>query len=353
MTPLEYYQKKIAAGEILPDPQQYLVMARFDQLHQQLLAPSQRSFWPWCQKKPFRGLYLWGSVGIGKTFLVDTFYYTLPFPEKQRVHFYAFMRQIHEELRTLQGTKNPLRHIAQVWAKQTRVLCLDELIIHDIADALLLGNLLRALIDAGICVIFTANVPPDDLYRNGIQRHLFLPTIAYFKRHLDVIELNVAEDYRTNYGREKRYYHYPLTVENEARMAADFAFFSKGVSPIETPLIICHRKIRVKKYADGVAWFDFLDICNIPRSQEDYLAIVAQFHTILVSGLVAIAANNHDLARSFIRFIDVLYDAKTRLIITADQPIEQIYTAGPLLFEFARTRSRLTQMQGLQWGSEE
>lgn len=350
MTPLEYYQQKIASGEILPDPQQEGVIQRFQALYEQLLTPP-KSSWHWGRKKTLRGLYLWGSVGIGKTFLSDTFYYTLPFPQKRRLHFYAFMRQVHGELAALQGVKNPLKHIAKTWAEHTRVLCLDELVIHDIADALVLGNLLRALIDAGICLIFTANVPPDELYRHGLQRHLFLPTIAYLNQHLEVVQLSANEDYRANYASEKRYYRYPLTAENEASMAEDFAFFAKNNPSEFRPLTICQRPIRVRKYADGVVWFDFLDICGVPRSHEDYLAIVSQFHTILVSNLTIISAREHDLARSFIRFIDVLYDAKVRLIMTAAQPISQIYTEGPLLFEFARTASRLTQMQSPQWRS--
>ncbi len=349
MTPFEYYQKKIATGEILNDPQQLAVIEKFQTIYKVLLQQPLGFISRFRKKHPPRGLYLWGSVGIGKTFLMDTFYYSLPFEEKQRIHFYAFMQEVHHQLRTLQGTKNPLQSIAKNWAQKTRVLCFDELIVNDIADALLLGGLFKALFEQGICLIITSNAPPDDLYKNGLQRELFLPAIAQIKTNLEVVHLQIIDDYRTYYGKHSDYYWYPLTTKTLENMEQSFLKFSQGALPKLTPLQINDRMIRVKKQADAIVWFDFMDICGIPRSQEDYLALTKQFHTILVSNLTRIGAHENDLARSFIRFIDVLYDNQIRLVIAAAQPIEQIYTSGQLLFEFARTRSRLTQMQSGDW----
>jgi cell division protein ZapE len=341
MTPLTYYHQKIASGEILPDAQQLAVMTQFEAIYQHLLLKKPR----W-RKTPIHGLYLWGNVGIGKTFLVDTFFYALPFDDKLRLHFYAFMQQVHADLKSLQGQKNPLKQIAKNLAARARVICLDELLVTDIGDAMVLGGLIQALLLAGICLVFTANVPPDDLYKNGLQRERFLPAIASMNWHLDVVHLQIVDDYRQRQQAHKKFYFYPCTVEAQKSMEECFRYFSQGVQPSVASLQILGREIKVIKQAEGVVWFDFLAICGKPRGQDDYLELVRQFHTILVSNLTAIAAENLDLARTFIKFVDVLYDAKIRLIIAAAQPIELIYPEGRLAFEFARTRSRLVEMQG-------
>lgn len=350
MSPLEYYQKKIASGEILPDPQQMVVMQRCETLYQQLL--TERGGWlsRWRHKTPPRGLYLWGSVGIGKTFLLDTFYYCLPFTDKLRSHFYAFMRAVHAELQTLQGSKNPLQQLAKNWAEKARIICLDELLVHDIADAMVLGNLFTALFQQGVCLMFSANIAPDDLYHNGLQRELFLPAIAQIKAHTEVIHLCTSDDYRAHSDQSERFYWYPLTTAALTNLARCFAHYAEGQTVTDAPLSICHRDIAVIKRAETVVWFDFMAICGKPRSQEDYLALVQQFRMICISNVPAISPKDSDLARSFIRFIDVLYDAKVRLALAAALPIEQLYTAGDLIDEFARTRSRLLQMQSAQWG---
>lgn len=342
------YQKAVASGEIIADSQQLSVLAKFEELYQALTT---KKLFAWRQEAP-KGLYLWGSVGIGKTFLMNLFYHALPFSEKLRTHFLPFMQQVHAELRDLQGTKNPLQKIAKNWAEKTRVICFDELIVNDIADAMLLGGLLDALFQQGICVCFTANLPPDRLYENGLQRELFLPTIDHIKAHTDVIHLTMTDDYRTVPGRTNRYYHYPLTTAARDQLQQDFMAFSQGDTAQQAPLVICDRPIAVIKQAGKVAWFDFLTICNVPRGADDYLAIAQQFETVIVSNIIAIGANESNMARCFIQLVDVFYDAKTRLIISAALPIDQLYPAGQLVFEFARTRSRLTQMQSADWPSE-
>lgn len=353
MSPLEYYHKKLASGEILEDAQQLAVMREFESIYQQLLAPSPGFFQKMLKKKPQPGLYLWGEVGIGKTFLLDTFFYCLSFPEKLRIHFYAFMRSVHEELRGLQGSKNPLQIIARNWAKKTRVICFDELIVTDIGDAMLLGELFTALFQQGVCLIFTSNVAPDDLYRNGIQRGQFLPAIDQIKQHCRVIQVSIRKDYRADYLHRAQYYWFPVNQENLQKMQDSFSWFSQGSVVTSEPLTLCHRHVKVIKRSDKVVWFDFFAICGKPRSHEDYLALVERFEAVFVSGLPVIAAKERDLARSFIRFVDVLYDAKTRLVILAADAIEKLYVAGDLAFEFNRTKSRLTQMQSKDWNEVE
>lgn len=341
MTPLTYYHQKIASGEILPDAQQLAVMTQFDAIYHSLLGKKSK-FW---RKPKVRGLYLWGNVGIGKTFLVDTFYYSLPFDDKLRLHFYAFMQQVHARLKTLQGQKNPLKHIAKNLAAGARVICLDELLVTDIGDAMVLSGLIQALLAAGICLVFTANVPPDELYKNGLQRERFLPAITCIKQHLDVVHLQIMDDYRQRQQAHRAFYFYPCTAEAHKNMEDCFNHFAQGAQTSFVSLQILGREIKILKQADGVVWFDFSVICGKPRSQEDYLVLAQQFHTILVSNLTAIAAEDSDLARTFIKFVDVLYDAKIRLIIAAAQPIDNIYPdTGRLSFEFARTRSRLLEM---------
>jgi cell division protein ZapE len=344
---LQHYQRMLASGEILEDPQQGLAAQKFQELYEGFIA--EKKIWRPFFQKPIKGLYLWGSVGIGKTFLMDTFYYFLPFEYKWRTHFLPFMQEIHIALQSLQGTKNPLKVIAKRWAKKTRVIFFDELVVHDVADALILGNVLDAFYEYKICTIFTSNVAPDDLYKNGIQRALFLPTIEKIKQHNESIHLHISEDYRIRHAVHKKYYWSPLTTAAQENMEKAFATFSAGIAPSTEPLILYEREIRFQKRAGDVIWFDFLDLCDIPRNKDDYLEIVKKFRTVCVSNVVPIHADENNLARSFIQLIDILYDSKTRLVISAALPIAQIYTEGKLLFEFDRTKSRLTQMQSEIW----
>jgi cell division protein ZapE len=350
MNLLEHYQRTVASGEILEDSQQRSAIQKLQTICESLVA--EKGFLSHFSNTTPKGLYLWGSVGIGKTFLMDTFYHFLPFENKWRTHFLPFMHEVHAALYALQGIKNPLKEIAKRWSQKTRVICFDELVVNDVADALVLGGLLDAFFAHKICMIFTSNVAPDDLYKNGIQRDLFLPTIEKIKNYNEVVHLSVVDDYRTRYPGHAKHYWSPLTTTAQENMQQAFVLFSQGTTASTTPLVIYEREIPIKKAAGNVIWFDFLDICGVPRSQDDYLVIAQKFHTILISNLTPIRASENDLARSFIQLIDILYDAKVRLIISAALPIDQIYTEGKLLFEFNRTRSRLIQMQSESWEKE-
>ena len=256
---------------------------------------------------------------------------------------------IHEQLGQLQGEAHPLGVIAKNLAKEVRVICFDELVVNDIADAMLAAGLLEALYMQKICLLFTSNSPPDDLYLKGIQRDSFLPAIELIKKNSEVVHITSSNDYRLRNYREDAFYYSPLNTDAEEKLETQFSKMSHQAPASKQPLRIYERDIRVRKIADGVVWFDFLDLCGIPRSQDDYLAIASHFHTIIVSNVTPIHPEQNDLARSFINLIDVLYDANKKLIISADKPIEQLYLCGRMLFEFARTRSRLMEMQTLAW----
>lgn len=354
-SPLQYYQQQINNGNLLADDRQQQVVEKMQLLYEALLQQQKSTFIKKIttsfkrHKYRIKGLYLWGSVGAGKTFLMDIFYNSLPFPHKIRIHFHKFMQQIHLQLKNNQGIANPLRMIAKQFAKQGTILCLDEFMVTDIADAMILAGLLQALIEKNIFLVFTSNLPPDELYKNGLQRQRFLPAIELIKAHNEIVHLQTAVDYRKHTLDNSRLYWYPLDIVTWNNLEYHFTKYAANAVPNAEPLLIYERKISVKKRADRVVWFNFMDLCGIPRNQDDFLFIAEHFHTVLISDVVAIREQQRDLAWSFIKLIDVLYDSHTRLIIGASVAIDHLYDNGPLSFEFARTRSRLMQMQSVSW----
>lgn len=350
-TPLERYQQLLKEKKIFQDTQQAEVIHALQTLYDQLTEKKS-----WLKKffahKKSGGLYLWGNVGIGKSFLMDLFFNSLPFPQKIRLHFHEFMREIHIELASLQGSTNPLVKIAKKWAAKTRIICFDEFMVNNIVDAMLVGELLKALYAENIYFIFTTNIPPDELYKNGLQRQRFLPAIDEIKKNSQVIHLKTISDYRLHFADKGKFYWCPLDELTQKNMEENFSFFSQQATIDSKPLNILGRAIPIIKKADGVVWFNFLDLCDIPRSQNDYLEIVKQFHTVLVSNLKPMTANQTDLAESFVKLIDILYDHKIRLIIAAAVSLEDLYVGGKLQVIFARTRSRLIEMQAPEFASQ-
>lgn len=355
MTPLTLYQEKIAAGLIEKDPQQFEVIQQLEKIYKKLIQQDRASksflgalLHPFIASHSVPGLYLWGSVGVGKTFLIDLFYSCVPV-KKMRVHFHDFMKNIHQQLGQLRGQKNPLEKIAKHITDQAHVLCLDEFMVHDIADAMILTNLLTALFDNHICLITTSNVEPDNLYKNGLQRELFLPAIALIKQHTTVFHIISHHDYRLMPLTQAGVYFTPLDKNAEDNMEKAFAHCA-GKEPISTePIEILDRPIRIRKKAGDTIWFDFLDLCNIPRSQNDYIEIAKQYKTVLISHIPVIRADQHNLITAFIHLIDIFYDNHIRVIISAEAPIEDLYPAGRLRFSFARTQSRLIEMQSIDY----
>lgn len=295
-----------------------------------------------------RGVYMFGGVGRGKSFLMDCFFQAVPVVRKTRLHFHEFMREVHRELAELQGTVNPLDVLGRNIAKRYRLICFDEFHVADITDAMILHRLLDALFDHGVGFVTTSNFRPDDLYPNGLHRDRILPAIALLNQKLEVINVDNGTDYRRRELEHLRLYHSPLGAAADAEM--DQAFTRLAEAHDEDPVLhIEHREIRARRKAGGVVWFDFKTLCGGPRSQNDYLEIATQFHTVLLSDVPRMSARLASEARRFTWLVDVLYDRRVKLILSAEVPPEALYTEGPLAHEFPRTVSRLNEMQSAEF----
>tara|TARA_B100000315_G_scaffold161283_2_gene149720 strand:- start:960 stop:2195 length:1236 start_codon:yes stop_codon:yes gene_type:complete len=351
-TPLGRYQGMLARGELSTDESQASVVVKLEDLFARLVAGGHSGrlgkAWKWLRRtpaQPERGMYLWGGVGRGKTMLMDLFYECLPPGQRLRIHFYRFMQRVHHELTGLAGTANPLERVADHFAEETQVLCFDELFVSDIGDAMILGELLDALFARGVTLVATSNVAPDALYAKGLQRRRFLPVIEVLKTHCDVREIVSETDYRLRVLERAEIYHQPLDAAAEAGLTRYFAQLAPDEAEDDVSLEVEHRDIRVKRLADDVAWFDFADLCEGPRSQIDYVELARVFHAVLISGVPQFTYRREDAARRFISLVDEFYGRNVKLIVSAEAQIEQLYLGDRLRFEFERTVSRLLEMQ--------
>lgn len=347
MTPKTIYQQKLDNQEISFDAQQAVIIDKLDEIFDRLIKNHEtKASWlnKWRQKKIVKGLYLWGSVGIGKTFMMDCFYDALPM-KKMRTHFHRFMRSVHDDLTAIQGVKNPLRAIAKKISTNATVICFDEFLVTNIADAMILSELFQGLFDEGITLITSSNTAPDLLYKDGLQRERFLPAIELIKTYTEVIHLHTLKDYRKQHIQQAGVYYHPMNDETLKHMESCFTHFSRGAANSSEPIEICNREIPIINQAGSVIWFDFDAICEKPRSQRDYLEIVKKYHTMLVSNLRYIKPAEKGLIRSFIHLVDILYDSHCRLIISSQVEIDKIYTAGDAIEPYQRTYSRLIEMQ--------
>jgi cell division protein ZapE len=290
-----------------------------------------------------RGVYIWGGVGRGKSFLMDAFFSTVAIKRKARVHFHAFMRDVHEDLARLKNEADPLATVAAHIARKWRLICFDEFHVADIADAMILGRLLSALFRHGVVFVMTTNYAPDGLWPDGLQRERFLPTIALLKQWLDVMEVDAGVDYRLRTLEQVESYHVPLDARADAALAAAFDAMRAG-SDDDPKLTIEGRTLTARRRAGSVAWFDFATLCDGPRSQRDYLELACRFSVLLVSGIPRMTAEMGDRARRFTWLVDILYDHRVKLLATAAAPPEELYPEGPNSREFARTVSRLAEM---------
>lgn len=291
-----------------------------------------------------RGVYLYGGVGRGKSFLMDCFYSAVPLRRKTRLHFHEFMREVHRELAELQGTVNPLDELGKRMAQKYRLICFDEFHIADITDAMILHRLLKAMFDNGIGFVTTSNFRPDELYPNGLHRSRIIPAIELLNEHLQVVNVDNGTDYRHRTLEQLNLYHQPLGEAADAALTQ--AFDRLAESQDEDPrLLIESREIRARRKAGGVVWFDFKSLCGGPRSQNDYLEIAAQFHTVVLSDVPHMPVRMASEARRFTWLIDVLYDRRVKLIMSAEVQPEGLYTEGPMSHEFPRTVSRLNEMR--------
>jgi cell division protein ZapE len=352
MTPLDYYNEQCTKGVIFKDPQQLNAMQHLQRVFKQIMEEHEKreGFFSLFHKKHLvKGLYIHGGVGIGKTFMMDCFYHCLPFPQKMRMHFHQFMQLVHQELKKHQGETDPLQIIAKEFAKKYMLLCFDEFFVSDITDAMLLGRLFRALFSQGVCLVTTSNVAPDDLYKNGLQREQFLPAIAMIKQNTDIVHILTKVDYRLRHLKEAGVFYSPLNEEASKKMQITFNTLI-GDEPVSTdPIEILGRKINVKKRAGKIVWFEFADICTVPRSQNDYLVIAKEFNTVLISDIPIIPPNAKDTICLFICMVDVFYDARVRLVISAAEAVDELYSRGYMILEYTRTHSRLLEMQSTDY----
>jgi cell division protein ZapE len=295
-----------------------------------------------------RGVYMWGGVGRGKSFLMDSFFAVVPVQRKTRLHFHEFMREVHRELEELKGTADPLNELARRVAKRYRLICFDEFHVSDIADAMILYRLLDPLFSAGVQFVMTSNYDPDLLYPDGLHRDRLLPAIELIKSKLDVINVDAGTDYRKRTLSQVKAYHTPLGAAADQALRADFA--KLAAVPDESPILrIEKRELKALRKADGVVWFDFATLCGGPRSQNDYLELASRFHAVILSEVPKMSPRNASEARRFTWLIDVFYDHKVKLLMSAEVPVEELYVEGPMANEFARTVSRITEMQSKEY----
>ena len=308
-----------------------------------------------------RGVYFYGGVGRGKSFLMDTFYAVTKVRRKTRIHFHAFMRNVHDELRTLKHEADPLVAVAERLAERYRLICFDEFHVSDIADAMILGRLLSHCFENGIVFVMTSNYAPDKLYPEGLQRQNFLPTIALIKDNMDVVEVDSGVDYRRRTLEQDNVYHWPLGEDTDVRLAATFSRIATSKVAQEKKITIYGRDIVLRKRAEDVIWFDFAALCETPRSQNDYLELAQANHTLILSNVPMLGTKDANVIRRFTLLVDVLYDHRVKLIMSAAAPLTDISKVDEaltdsdtrrVLNEFSRTTSRLTEMQSAEYMSE-
>lgn len=356
-SPMQRYQQDLARQGFVRDASQQRAVEHLQRLYDELLQSETRGRRTFFQLMgvgrknlpPVKGLYFWGGVGRGKTYLMDIFYEALPFERKMRVHFHRFMRRIHRELKTLDGVKNPLEKVADRIVHEARIICFDEFFVSDITDAMLLGTLMEKLFDRGVTLVATSNIVPERLYENGLQRARFLPAIQLICQHTEVVNVDGGVDYRLRTLEKAELYHFPLDEQADRVLMDSFLRLAPDQHRENVELKVEGRPVRARFLADDVAWFDFTALCDGPRSQNDYIELSREFHAVLLSGVPVLGLSRDDQARRFINLVDEFYDRGVKLIISAEVAIVDLYAGGNLSFEFERTVSRLLEMQTLEY----
>lgn len=345
---LEQYQALVKRGDIQSDASQLKALELLEGIYQRVQRKVKSSWWPLSKEVSTKGLYLWGNVGTGKTYVMDLFYEALTVP-KMRLHFHRFMKMVHEQLKTFEHKKNPLNLLAKQIAGQAKVICFDEFVVTNIVDAMILGRLLEALFDQGIVFVATSNTAPDDLYKGGLQRELFLPAIEFIKTYTTVMSMDSEEDYRLKKEDITEVFLSPINDENEKRFADYLHAHDIVLSDVELDLV--GRKVIALGASTSSVYFDFKVLCETDRSQLDYIAIAEQYDTVFVRGLPKISREKHNYISRWISLIDVLYDSKTQLICLSEVPIAEIYTEGEYSKSYERTLSRLYEMQSADYSA--
>lgn len=356
MTPESRYQQDLQQGKIEPQAAQAQVITILQKVYENYLNINQKNFIQQLKmlfdldRKPFQGLYLYGGVGCGKTYLMDIFYYSLPGEKKTRIHFHRFMRETQHRLKALQGEYDPLDIVAKEIAQANHVICFDEFFVSEIGDAMILATLFKALFKRGVALVATSNIPPEKLYYNGLQREQFLPVIDLIRRYTTVFHLDINKDFRLRALTKAGVYFNTHDHKTTEKLEKIYQKVTIGCKNSHEPLWIEGREIPTIKYANTVAWFDFTVLCNIPRSQTDYLEIAQNFTTVFLSNVTYIDKLADNIIIYFIYLVDIFYDHHVKLIIASDVAVDALYPEdGRLAFEFRRTKSRLIEMQSEQY----
>ncbi len=348
MGPVQRYQQEVDDGTLLPDPRQATVVQSFQRLYDDLIEPPKKKWWRRTKPAAAKGLYIYGSVGRGKTHLMDLFYDSLPGSvPKRRQHYHDFMQWVHRRLRTLDGMQDPIEHIGRQLAKDIKVLCLDEFLVNDIANAMLLAGLLRSLHENRITLVTTSNVKPDDLYKGGLQRAKFLPAIAWINQYMAVLRLDGEHDYRYQDSHDHEHWYFPLNTSSAKRLSTFFADYSLG-EVCQDNLNIHGRPLPVRSVSDNMLWCDFEALCVDARGANDYLLLGEQFDFVVVDQIPLLSHGMDDQTRRFITLVDVLYEAEVGMVCRAAVHYETLYQGQRMAFEYQRTRSRLTELLRIQ-----
>jgi cell division protein ZapE len=358
LSPLQRYLRDLEKEGFVKDPAQKMAVDKLQQLYEVLIldqASREKNANKWFNRfkraapKPVKGLYFWGGVGRGKTYLMDNFFESLPFEQKMRIHFHRFMQRVHTELKTLKGQSNPLLIVADRLSAEARIICFDEFFVSDIGDAMILAGLMDALFARGVSLVCTSNIIPDGLYKDGLQRARFLPAIELVKQHTEVVNVDGGNDYRLRTLQQAELYHHPLDEKAAIRLEKYYSQLALEDGSHGLDLDINGRILTAIRHSDDIVWFDFKELCDGPRSQNDYIELAREFHAVILSGVPIMQAERDDQARRFINLIDEFYDRSVKLIVSAEAPIHELYLGRKLAFEFERTESRLLEMQSQEY----
>ncbi len=357
LTPMARYALDLARSDFVADEAQRQAVILLQDLYERLLkreasrgrrgARLRRLFV--AQAEPELGLYFWGGVGRGKTYLVDTFFESLPITRKMRVHFHRFMQRVHDDLTALVGEKNPLELVADGIASEALVICFDEFFVSDIADAMILGGLMQALFSRGVTLVATSNIEPQHLYRDGLQRARFLPAIDLIQRFTRVVNVDSGVDYRLRTLEQAELFHYPLDESANAALAKSFSALANGLEGQGALIEINHRDVQVLRMVEGMGWFTFDELCRQPRSASDFVELARVFQTVFIEAVPVMDSTSEDAARRFINLVDEFYDRNVKLLLTAAVEPAALYTGRRLRFEYQRTLSRLLEMQSREY----
>ncbi|MCF6193201.1 MAG: AFG1 family ATPase [Kangiellaceae bacterium] len=352
VTPKQKYLADIKSGGFSEDPCQLAAVEMLDQLFHRLIETQKppsflnklASLFA-SKNDPEKGIYFWGGVGRGKTYLMDMFFDLLPITDKSRLHFHRFMHQTHEQLTEFKGKQDPLLLIADEIAATTRVICFDEFFVKDITDAMILGGLFEALFERGVTLVATSNISPERLYWNGLQRERFIPAIELIQQHCEIVNLDHGIDYRLRTLEQADIFHCPHDQVAIVNLNNSFDQLATEEMPAGSVIDIEHRAVLTERCAEGVVWFSFKEICESARSQTDYIGISRCYQTVMVSDIPQLAAKDDAAVRRFISLVDEFYERHVNLMITASVELEELYLGELLAFEFKRTLSRLQEMQ--------